>query len=51
VHSGVSSTASVLTIFLTITNLGGAISEVVNDAMIAEAGKNKAGAQQGKLGY
>jgi folate/biopterin transporter len=49
VHSGVSSTASVLTLFLTITNLGGAISEVVNDAMIAEAGKNKAGAQQGEL--
>lgn len=42
-----SSTASMLTAFLTITNLGGAISEVVQDAMVAEAGKNKAGAQQG----
>lgn len=47
--SGVSSTASMLTAFLTITNLGGAISEVVQDAMVAEAGKNKAGAQQGEL--
>lgn len=47
VHSGASSTAAVLTVFLSITNIGGAISEVVNDAMIAEAGKNKAGAQQG----
>nr|XP_024359100.1 probable folate-biopterin transporter 7 [Physcomitrium patens]XP_024359101.1 probable folate-biopterin transporter 7 [Physcomitrium patens]XP_024359102.1 probable folate-biopterin transporter 7 [Physcomitrium patens]XP_024359103.1 probable folate-biopterin transporter 7 [Physcomitrium patens]PNR31773.1 hypothetical protein PHYPA_025896 [Physcomitrium patens] len=43
--SGVSSAASMLTAFLTITNLGGAISEVVQDAMVAEAGKNKAGAQ------
>ncbi|KAG0560670.1 hypothetical protein KC19_9G003700 [Ceratodon purpureus] len=48
VHSGASSTAAVLTIFLTITNIGAAIAEVVNDAMIAEAAKNKAGAQQGK---
>lgn len=46
-HSGASSSAAMLTAFLTITNLGGAISEVVNDAMIAEAGKNKVGAQQG----
>ncbi|KAG0560668.1 hypothetical protein KC19_9G003700 [Ceratodon purpureus] len=49
VHSGASSTAAVLTIFLTITNIGAAIAEVVNDAMIAEAAKNKAGAQQGEL--
>ncbi|XP_024379647.1 probable folate-biopterin transporter 7 [Physcomitrium patens] len=49
VHSGASSSAAMLTAFLTITNLGGAISEVVNDAMIAEAGKNKVGAQQGEL--
>lgn len=47
VFSGASSSATILTVFLTITNLGGAISEVVNDAMIAEAGKNKIGAQQG----
>jgi folate/biopterin transporter len=45
--SGVSSTANILTAFLTITNFGGAISEVVQDAMLAEAGKNKVGAQQG----
>lgn len=45
--SGVSSGASILTAFLTITNFGGAISEVVQDAMLAEAGKNKKGAQQG----
>jgi hypothetical protein len=47
VFKGASSSATILTVFLTITNLGGAISEVVNDAMIAEAGKNKIGAQQG----
>uniref|UniRef100_A0A7I4CBW4 Uncharacterized protein n=1 Tax=Physcomitrium patens TaxID=3218 RepID=A0A7I4CBW4_PHYPA len=47
--SGVSSAASMLTAFLTITNLGGAISEVVQDAMVAEAGKNKAGAQPGSV--
>lgn len=47
--SGVSSTANILTAFLTITNFGGAISEVVQDAMLAEAGKNKVGAQQGEL--
>lgn len=47
VHPRASSTATILTGFLTITNLGGAISEVVNDAMVAEAGKNKKGAQQG----
>ena len=46
-HTGASSTAAVLTFFLTITNIGAAIAEVVNDAMIAEAGKNKAGAPQG----
>jgi MFS-type transporter involved in bile tolerance (Atg22 family) len=46
-HSGASSTAAVLTVFLTITNIGAAIAEVVNDAMIAEAGKNRAGAQHG----
>jgi len=49
VFSGVSSTATILTVFLTITNFGGAISEVVQDAMLAEAGKNKVGAQQGEL--
>lgn len=43
----VSSTATILTTFLTITNFGGAISEVVQDAMLAEAGKNKVGAQPG----
>jgi hypothetical protein len=32
---------------LTITNMGAAISEVVNDALVAEAGKNKEGAQEG----
>ena len=45
--AGVSSTATILTAFLTITNFGGGISEVVQDAMLAEAGKNKVGAQQG----
>lgn len=45
--TSVSSTATILTTFLTITNFGGAISEVVQDAMLAEAGKNKVGAQQG----
>lgn len=47
--TSVSSTATILTTFLTITNFGGAISEVVQDAMLAEAGKNKVGAQQGEL--
>lgn len=47
--SKVSSTATILTTFLTITNFGGAISEVVQDAMLAEAGKNRVGAQQGEL--
>lgn len=47
--AGVSSTANILTAFLTITNFGGAIAEVVQDAMLAEAGKNKVGAQQGIL--
>jgi hypothetical protein len=36
-----------LTGILTITNMGAAISEVVNDALVAEAGKNKEGAQEG----
>jgi folate/biopterin transporter len=45
----VSSTATMLTAFLTITNFGGAISEVVQDAMLTEAGKNKVGAQHGEL--
>jgi folate/biopterin transporter len=47
--TSVTSTATILTTFLTITNFGGAISEVVQDAMLAEAGKNKVGAQQGEL--
>ncbi|KAG0607502.1 hypothetical protein M758_8G033700 [Ceratodon purpureus] len=47
--AGVSSTANLLTAFLTITNFGGGIAEVVQDAMLAEAGKNKVGAQQGEL--
>ncbi|CAK9277257.1 unnamed protein product [Sphagnum jensenii] len=48
-HRGVSSSVLALTAFLTVTNLGGAISEVMNDAMVVEAGKNKKGGQQGEL--
>lgn len=48
-HHGVSSSVLALTAFLTVTNLGGAISEVMNDAMVVEAGKNKKGGQQGRF--
>jgi hypothetical protein len=37
-----------LTFILTLSNMGAAISEVMNDALVAEAGKKKKGAQQGE---
>ncbi len=46
-HADATSSVGVLTSILTITNMGAAISEVVNDALVAEAGKNKEGAQEG----
>jgi hypothetical protein len=48
VHPGVSSSVVVLTFILTLSNMGAAISEVMNDALVAEAGKKKKGAQQGE---
>ncbi len=48
VHPGASSSVVVLTFILTLSNMGAAISEVMNDALVAEAGKKKKGAQQGE---
>lgn len=47
-HPGVSSSVAVLTGVLTMSNMGAAISEVTNDALVAEAVKSKQGAGQGK---
>ncbi|CAM6050270.1 unnamed protein product [Sphagnum compactum] len=49
VHPGVSSSIVALTFMLMLSNVGGAISEVMNDALVAEAGKRKKGAKQGEL--
>lgn len=48
-HPGVSSSVAVLTGVLTMSNMGAAISEVTNDALVAEAVKSKQGAGQGEL--
>jgi hypothetical protein len=48
VHPGVSSSIVALTFMLMLSNVGGAISEVMNDALVAEAGKRKKGAKQGE---
>jgi hypothetical protein len=48
VHPGASSSVVVLTFILTLSNMGAAISEVMNDALVAEAGKKKKGAQEGE---
>ena len=48
-HPGASSSVAVLTGVLTMSNMGAAISEVMNDALVAEAVKNKQGARQGEL--
>lgn len=48
IHPGASSSIVVLTGVLTLSNMGAAISEVMNDALVAEAGKNKKGAHQGE---
>ncbi|CAK9221190.1 unnamed protein product [Sphagnum troendelagicum] len=45
-HADDTSSVGVMTGILTITNMGAAISEVVNDALVAEAGKNKEGELQ-----
>lgn len=46
-HPGASSSIAVLTGVLTLSNMGAAISEVMNDALVAEAGKRQ-GARQGE---
>ncbi|KAG0612698.1 hypothetical protein M758_6G046600 [Ceratodon purpureus] len=48
-HPGASSSVAVLTGVLTMSNMGAAISEVMNDALVAEAVKSKQGARQGEL--
>lgn len=46
-HPSASSSIAVLTGVLTLSNMGAAISEVMNDALVAEAGKRQ-GARQGE---
>lgn len=48
-HPGASSSVAALTGMLTMSNMGAAISEVMNDALVAEAVKSKRGARQGEL--
>lgn len=48
-HPGASSSVAALTGVLTMSNMGAAISEVMNDALVAEAVKSKRGARQGEL--
>jgi len=47
-HPGASSSVAALTGVLTMSNMGAAISEVMNDALVAEAVKSKRGARQGE---